>query len=266
MAKVAILACAGWKGAAHGTPHAHLPAPFLPLGDGTTCASRLAAQFRRFGYDVALTAGPVGYPFKAYQPRHEFRTQPEYRGMSPADIASLLGVDPDAAPWTDALHRYIRKLGRLIVTEAPGWTSKHDSFCTALDQLVEYDRCVMTCGDTLYRSDFLARVLRQSPWPCQFSICPFHAIFMLDERGKAIYRGDAQNHRWRETNPRSWDVRMNKYPDAGEGSGRLARAGIPHHGWHTLPWVGQETCLWMDIDGPGDYETAQERIAQGYYG
>jgi len=58
--QIVIIACAGWKGAGRGTPYVHLPAPFLPLPDGTTAASRLAAQFKAMDYEVALTVGPLG--------------------------------------------------------------------------------------------------------------------------------------------------------------------------------------------------------------
>jgi hypothetical protein len=267
MRKVAILACAGWKGVGRGTEFVHLPAPFLPLGDGTTCASRLSVQFQALGYEVALTAGPLGYPFKAYQPRHVFRTSKEYAGRSGEDIARVIGVDPEDSPCTEALHDDIRKLGHLVITKSPGWTSKHDSFCEVLDRIGgEYERAVLTEGDTLYAMSFLKEVLETMPWPSQFALCPLHGLFMLDRVGMAIYRHDAEEHRDRPETSRNWGLRVSRYPDGGEGAGRLIRCGIAHYGWHTPPWdrVSQDP-LWVDIDHPGGYTKAKRRIAEGWY-
>ena len=239
----------------------HLPAPFLPLGDGSTAASRLAAQFRAMGYNVALTAGPLGYRYRDCQPRHEFWD----RGKTSEETACLIGVDPDASPWTDALHRYIRKLGTMIVQPDPGWKSKHDSYCMAIDILESgYDRVVLARGDKLYQSAFLENVLSAMPWPCQFSLDVYHSIFMLDRKGVGVYRADAQNHRQRSKALQNWGQEMSKQPDGGEGTGRLDRAGIKHYSWHMPPWDHVDRySLWADVDCPQGYADAICRVSEG---
>jgi len=267
MKQAVVIACAGWKGAGRGTPYVHLPAPFLPLGDGTTAANRLAAQFREMGYDIALAAGPLGYPYKACQPRHEFRKSAQYGGKSSEEIASVIGVDPDDTPWTDALHRHVRELGKLIVQQNPGWKSKHDSFCVAIDEFgKDYDRVVLARGDKVYDSGFLRQMIETMPWPCQFSLEIFHSFFMLNRRGMSAYRSDAQAYRERSKAKKNWDLEMAKQPDGGEGTGRLSRAGIPHCGWHTPPWNRVDgRALWEDVDHPQGYAKAKNRIAGGWY-
>ena len=267
MNQIAIIACAGWKGAGRGTEFVHLPAPFLPLEDGSTCASYLSERFREMDYDVVLTAGPLGYPFKACQPRHEFRTASRYAGMSGAEIARIIGVDPEGTPWTDELHRYIRTLGTLIVQPSPGWMSKHDSYCVALDAIArDYDRVVLVRGDKLYDARFLSQVMDTMPWPCQFSLEVYHSIFMLDRNGVAIYRRDAQAHRERSRAKQNWGQEMAKQPDGGEGTGRLDRAGIPHYGFHTPPWNEWDRSeVWEDMDHPPGYAKAKNKIAEGWY-
>ena len=265
MKQAVIIACAGWKGAGRGTEFVHLPAPFLPLGDGTTAASRLSAQFRAMGYDVALTAGPLGYKFKAYQPRHEFRTSPQYREKSSIEVAKIIGVNPGGTPWTEALHRYIRELGMLIVQPDPGWTTKHDSFCVALGQIGQsHDRVVLARGDKVYNTAFLHRMLEILPWPCQFSLDVYLSFFLLDRRGISIYLNDAQAHRERSRAKQNWGQEMAKQPDGTEGTGRLARAGITHCGWHTPPWDEiQRDGVWLDVDRPASYAETKRRIAGG---
>jgi len=220
------------------------------------------------GYDVALTVGPLGYPFRACQPRHEFRWGVQYANKSSSEIASIIGVDPDDTPWTDALHHYVRKLGTLVIQPDPGWATKHDSFCVALDKLSRgYDRVVLSRGDKLYGSQFLRQVL-EMPWPCQFSLEVFHSILMLDRKGISTYRGYAELCRRRSTSPRThnWDLEMTKQPDGAEGTGHLDRSGVTHCGWHTPPWDEVDyRILWGDVDFPEGYAKAKQQVADGWF-
>ena len=269
MRQVAIIACARWKGEGYGTEFVHLPAPFLPLGDGSTCASRLSAQLRALGYDVALTVGPLGYPFRAYQPRHGFCLSPQYADESGGGYARAIGVDPDDTPWTDAMHRYARKLGTLVAVGDPGWKTKHASYSEALERIGSaYERFVLVRGDKLYDARFLQRLLETLPWSCQFSFDVYHSLFLLDWIGASCYHREAQGHLQRSTSKseENWGLQMSRQPDGGEGTGRLGRAGITHYSWHTPPWNQVERQgLWFDVDEPRGYAEAKRQIARGGY-
>ena len=261
MKQLAVLACAGWKGAGRYTSSVRLPAPFLPLGDGTTAAGRLSAQFRSLGFDVALSVGPLGYRYRDYQPRHGFWDS----RMSAEEACRTMEVDPDGTPWTEELHAYARTLGTLVVQPDPGWRTKHDSYYRALETLGGYDRAVLARGDRVYNFRFLARLLEVGPWPSQFSFDVSDALFLLDREGMGIYRSEAQDYRERSRANRNWDQEMTHQPDGSSGTGRLHRAGIPHCGFHLPPWDKvDKSGLRLNVDQPRDYAEARRRILDGW--
>lgn len=267
MDDVVIIAAAGWKGTGREIGLAECPAPFLPLGDGTSALSRLSKQFYRLDYNVFIAVGALGYPFKAYQPRGGYRTQ-AYADRSIDSILEEIGVQPNDSPWMPERHAYAATLGEIVIMPDPGWSNQHDSFCEAMDYLGDnWERLVLICGDTIFSTTFLIDVFKTLPWPCQFGMHYNHAIFLLDKVGGATYRSYTEGHRKRARNLAGWPTATKLYPDGGIGTGRLGILGVEHCGWHSRKWrhLRDWRHLWFDIDHPNGYQEAMEGIKKGMW-
>jgi len=263
MDKVAIIAAAGWKGVDGAL--VECPVPFLPLVDGTAPLERLSKQLSALSFYTYVAVGPLGYPYRSYQPRGVYFTD------DAKDYISSLrnrGVDPDGSPWTEDRHTRAASCGELLIMPDPGWANQHDTFCRAMDSIDRsWDLLLLICGDTLFSTEFLKDVMELSI-PFQFDMCSNHAIFVLDKSGAQAYRAYAEWHRKRAKVPKDWVARTTAYPDGSIGQGSLSKLGIRQYGWHSPKWkplMDKVERLWLDIDIPANYRNANERIGEGWY-
>ena len=240
------------------------PAPFFPLDDNTTPASRLCGQSRAFGFEPVIGMAKIGYPYRAHQPRDGYFQRLD-TGESIESILAEIGVDPDDSPWTEERRAYAASLGQVVEVSNPGWRDVHDTFCTVMDTLPAFELLFMVQGDTLLSSTFLKWFMTQEP-PCQFVLCPNHAVFLLNPKGVEIYRQYTDSHRDRAKTPDKWVATTQAYPDGPEGTGYLQQVGLASLGWNHTEWRYKNTdCLWFDIDHGLGYRQAVERIKKGWY-
>ena len=259
--KVAVIAAAGWKAIGRNVGLQHIPGSFLPLGNGTTAASRLAGQLRDLDFEVFIAVGKLGYPFGSYQLRWS-GDEKGYNIPSEEGLGSI-GLSPTDSPWTSELYRRASQWGKLISVPDPGWGNQHDTFCVGLDEIGgQWEKVLLVCGDTLFSNSLIADITTLLPWPCQFQMHPCHSVFLLDREHAGAYRSRAQNYRRRPENYWDWRQTVARYPDGQIGTGLLEYDRIKHCGWHNWPGgkVEDYSKLWIDLDGPSKYNRVIEWV------
>ena len=164
MANVALIAGAGWKGAAcrlknvpSQTPEFLLPliaCPelLLPLGDGSTVLSRLAGQLQDRGFSLFISVGEPGCLFPTAA-RH-------YGGHRTLITKEAVRAGQMVSPWTEERVRYVQQFGCVVRQPNPDIGNCHTSFCSLLDAAGrDWDRWLLLCGDMVISGALLDEVL-----------------------------------------------------------------------------------------------------------
>lgn len=249
-----MIAAAGWKGVGYQERLADCPATILPLGDGTTILSRLVAQLR--GFEIFIAVGKLESTADSYPVRRIHFEHPKPESLEAR--LERLGVSSKMKPWTPERHEYIRRLGTIIPVEAGGF-SCHNTFCLVMDYIgYDWDRTLLIQGDNLFSTEYITKIVEESPWPCQYQMHPAHSIFLLDRVAARVYREYAEAYRIHVgDSPEKFGQ-----PDERAGTVRLAELGIPHWGPHrdqiTSEWFHDN---WLDVDDIEDYANAKRRVA-----
>lgn len=240
MTDIAVIAAAGWKGAGHTTGMVDRPEALLPLGDGTTVVSRLAAQLKALGFTSIIGVGRPGclYPRVAY-----FLTvgNPRQERFLPEDVAQ---VGRTVSPWTWEDVEYVARFAVPWIVPVPERGNWHNFAHTVLDAIGyrNWDRLFIVSGDYMFTDALLRDVVSCSP-PCQVQMpSTGHVAFLLDPAGARIYYEAMETHQgFRQTTPIA----------------ELERAGLP------LVKVGEgRGDEWLDVDFEHSYRGAVKRIAE----
>jgi len=189
MANVALIAGAGWKGAAcrisivpPKTPEFLLPlitCPelLLPLGDGSTVLSRLAGQLQDRGFSLFISVGGPGCLFPTAA-RH-------YGGHRTLITKEAVRAGQVVSPWTEERIRYVQQFGCVVRQPNPDIGNCHTSFCSLIDAAGKgWDRWLLLCGDMVISNKLLDETLSY-PSSCWFRLKD--QILWLDSDGLKDY-------------------------------------------------------------------------------
>jgi hypothetical protein len=190
MADVALIAGAGWKGAAcrlkavpPKTPDFLLPliaCPelLLPLGDGTTVLSRVADQLQDRGFSLFVSVGKPGCLFPT--------AAMHYGGRRTLITKEAFGIGRTVSPWTAERVRYVQQFGCAVEQANPDVGNCHTSFYSLLDAAgKDWDRWLLLCGDMVFSDALLDEMLSYAR-SCWFRLKD--QVLLLDRQGVDDYK------------------------------------------------------------------------------
>jgi len=179
--RLAIITCAGWKGASSEFPDIEpgVPESLLPLGNGDTLLSRQARQLRELDFMVFAAIGQPGSTFPwwgQHQSKHRHIT---VEGAQEGIVES---------PWTWPRVAYVAKHAIPLFVPDPDGISRHGTNCLAIEALGcwGWDQLLLTGGDHLNTTELLQEIVSM-PCPCQV-ILAGHVWFWLTPESARLYR------------------------------------------------------------------------------
>ena len=198
---VALIAAAGWKAAGIRTkagpdtpefvvPLYLCPEPLLPISDGETTLSRMAAQLAALDFECHIAVGRPGC------------TYPETAKQITSFVPEAESIC-DISPWTALKVAYAGQFGKLHMIMEPDERTGWDSICLMLDELealkVPWTRALLILGDCIFPPGSLEHITN-GDFPCWYISSGFERLFWLDRGSIETWRNHIWRIRTRETN------------------------------------------------------------------